>query len=121
MGFLQLLRKQPAPKKNLGICVPDHIKKSKGEGVHEQIISHPNGFLVRGIFAVHGSVMIQGEMIQGTVKPGAEIEFDGKCLTVVEIFADNKPSELLEQGQSGALFVNADLLPILRAGDVLEF
>ncbi len=117
MSFLQLLRKEK-PRKKLGICVPDHARKERTKA-EEAIISTPNGFLVSGLFAVYDSIMVQGEMVQGTAKAGIEIDCGGKRLTVTDVFVDNRPSDRIDKGQRGALFIHAESLPLVRAGDLL--
>ncbi|MDP6670912.1 MAG: hypothetical protein QGI60_03790 [archaeon] len=119
MSFLQLLRK-PEPKKKLGICVPDHARMAR-EKAQAAIVSTPNGFLVSGLFAVHDSIMVQGEMVEGTAKAGIEIDCGGKNMTVTDVFVDNRPSNKIEKGDRGALFIKASSLPLVKAGDILEF
>lgn len=119
MSFLQLLGKQE-PRKKLGICVPDHAKRGRTKA-EEAIVSTPNGFLVSGLFAVRDSVMVQGEMVQGTAKAGVEIDCGGKRLTVTDVFVDNRPSDKMEKGEKGALFIRAGSLPMVKTGDLLEF
>ncbi len=120
MGFLQILR-SAKEKKSLGVCVPEAYRKRHAAVVEDKPLSMADAFKVEGIFAVHGSIMLQGKMVQGMLRVGREIKLDGKKMKVLDISVERKPAERIEQGQRGALFLQAKSFPIIRAGDLLEF
>ena len=120
MGLLEILNK-PKEKKSLGVCIPDAHRRRQGIDIPEETISEPNAFRITGVFAVHDSIMLQGKMVQGGLDIGKEINFKGSRLKVKDILVQRESVQRIEEGESGAIFLNAKTLPILRAEDLIEF
>jgi len=137
MGFLEMLQKKPE-KKNLGVCIPEHMQKKidreiKEQRANERILSEeleraerieragPNSFEVQGLYAVQDTLMVNGFAVDGTISKGAKTSFGGKELKVKEIQFEGKTVNCLRAGQQGALFLSGKKFPIIKADDILEF
>ncbi len=120
MSFLQLLNK-PEKKKSLGVCVPEAYRKKHLKQVIPETVSESNAFRIMGVFAVHDSVMLQGEMVKGCLKAGQQVDFHGKQIKIKDISIDRKPVEQIDEGMQGAIFLNTKKFPMLRAGELIEF
>ena len=118
--FDKVFKKEEEKKHTLGVCIPDKSKEKMAQK-EEQVDGR--GFLVSGIFHVHDSIMVQGKAVYGSVKINDRLSLANTSLLVKDIQVERKDVELLEEEQTGALFLTTDdgKAPIIKAGDLLEF
>ena len=118
IGFKTLLRKPE--KKQLGVCIPE-ARKNRIQRIEPGPILGAGSFRVTGVFAVANTMMLQGIMMNGTIRLGQNLDCNGLHLPVVDIQYNMRSSDVLEEGQHGALFLACEAKPFVKAGDVLQF
>lgn len=120
MGMFDNVFKKEEKKHTLGVCIPDKSREKKVIAEEEHV--EGRGFLVSGVFHVHDSFMAQGKAVHGPIRKNHKLSLLGTTLTIKEIQVERKETEILEEGQKGALFLTTDdgKAPIIKAGDLLE-
>ena len=121
MKLIQELFQKDKKKHDLGVCIPD-ASRAKKELMADEIVPASHSFVVSGLFHVHDSLMVKG-MSGGTIRKKNKAKFNGKSFEVKSIQIENRETDLIEEGQKGALFLKArkGKLPNIKIGDELEF
>jgi len=118
--FQELFQKEKK-KHDLGVCIPNASRARRGFAA-EEIVPTSHCFVVSGIFHVHDSLMVKG-MAGGSIREKNKAKFGGKKFEVKGIQIENRETDLIEEGQKGALFLKASKgkFPNIKIGDELEF
>ncbi len=124
MSVLRLLTK-PKKTHHLGVCVPEHqkekieleIKEIEKEKKKQSVEN--NAFEVSGYYEVWGNAMLKGTLLSGRITSKNKIVVDGKEIKIKEIQFNGRKAKALQEGETGALFLNAKGLRI-EAGQVIE-
>ncbi len=121
MRVFQELFQKEKKKHDLGVCIPD-ASRARKELRAEEVVPTSHSFIVSGIFHVHDSLMIKG-MSGGTIRKKDKAKFNSQKFEVKGIQIENRETDLIEEGQKGALFLNTSKgkLPNIKIGDELEF
>jgi len=121
LRLFQELFQKDKKKHDLGVCIPDVSRAKKGLET-EEIVPASHGFAVTGIFHVHDSLMVKG-IAGGSIRKKSKAKFRGQKFEVKSIQIENKETDLIEEGQKGALFLKASKgkFPNIKIGDELEF
>jgi len=119
----RLFEKEEKKKHSLGVCIPDAGKRKKGSVEEEEMPRPGRAFLVKGIFHVQDSIMLQGRPLGGSLEKGAKVEAQGLKFSVKDVQVDGKSVDKMGEGQKGALFLKPEdsAFPIIKIGDLLEF
>lgn len=121
MKLFQEIFQKEKKKHDLGVCIPDANRRKK-ELKAEKVIPASHSFIVSGLFHVHDSLMIKG-MSGGTIRKKDKAKFNSQKFEVTGIQIENKETDLIEKGQTGALFLDTSKgkIPNIKIGDELEF
>ena len=119
MGILKLLERKE--KKPLGVCIPEHQKRRIEELSKKEPKIKASGdasFEVTEYFQIHEFAIIKGNVLKGIVTNKDKLLIGGKKIKIAELWMNNRKVCMLNEGDSGAIFINTKGLR-LQPGEVL--
>ena len=120
MGLLKLLQKEE--KKPLGICIPEHQRKRTEQLVKSEAkraIKSDAAFEVTDCFQIHEFAVIRGNVLKGIITNKDKLLIEGKKVKIAELWVNDKKVNMLDEGDSGAIFINTKGLR-LRPGTIIQ-
>jgi hypothetical protein len=123
--FDSILKKE---QKNIGVCIPEHAKKTKKEKTKESnentqiqaAVIKKNLFEVEGIFAVKTTVNVIGKVKSGTITKGMKLISFDKKLKINAIEIKGKKVKEAKEGQKALIRFN-EFPGNIIIGSILEF
>lgn len=107
------------------ICVPEH-QKAKVEKVAEkqdaeiaEAQDKQAAFEVKDCFQLHELTVIKGSVIRGMITNKDKLLLAGKSQRIAELWVNDKKVNILNEGETGAIFVKAKGIR-LQAGDIVQ-
>lgn len=125
MAVLKLIQKKE--RKPLGVCIPEHQKqkiemlaeRATNEAKSAGVPKNSAAFEVEECFEIHGLAMIRGKVLRGMVTDKDKVLLESKKIKIIELRIDDRKVKMLDEGERGAIFVNAEHLR-LQPGSVIE-
>jgi selenocysteine-specific translation elongation factor len=120
MSLLKLLQREE--KKPLGICIPEHQRKRTEKLAKEETkkaIKSDAAFEVTDYFQIHEFAVIRGNVLKGIITNKDKLLIEGKKIKIAELWVNDKKVNMLNEGDSGAIFINARGLR-LQPGEIVQ-
>ena len=114
MGFFDTLWKKQKEEAKQAI-VPEARLRAIEES--ETMVSAPK-FKVEGIYPLGDQMMVSGKVVAGSFKKGLKLKGEGKEIAVVDVQSKFRKADILNKGDSGALYLKTSGV-IIRVGDVI--
>ncbi len=146
MKLFEGLLNKKTKKRSIGVCIPEHaaekierqleeeaqnekeLRETEAEDEYEipMLEQHEFGngrtkFEVEGIFQFHGSLMVKGKVLSGTITKKSKALIGKDKIGIESMQLGTKEVELLQKREEGALHLKKAKGMVLKGGDILEF